>query len=96
MRTSREIAILKLKNRINIYESIKDFLKSIEGIEGIKIVNISSDIAAESSLLADNFHGNPADRLIVATAINKGARLFTKDKQILSWSEFGHIRAVRV
>ena len=91
-----EIAMLKSKKRINIYEPIKDFLKSIENIEGVEIVGISPDIAAESTLLIDNFHGDPADRIIAATAISRGAHLLTRDKQILSWAELGNVRVIKV
>jgi PIN domain nuclease of toxin-antitoxin system len=31
------------------------------------------------------FHGDPADRIIVATAIENGATLVTADEKILSW-----------
>ena len=34
------------------------------------------------------FHGDPADRIIVATAIENGATLMTADTKILSWSLF--------
>ena len=34
------------------------------------------------------FHGDPADRMIVATAIENGATLMTADTKILSWSLF--------
>ena len=91
-----EIAMLKSKRRINIYKPIKEFLKSIVEIEGIKIVDITYDIAADSTLLLDNFHGDPADRIIAATAINKEAVLLTRDRQILEWAALGNIKAVEV
>ena len=34
------------------------------------------------------FHGDPADHMIVATAIENGATLMTADTKILSWSLF--------
>jgi len=34
------------------------------------------------------FHGDPADRIIVASAIENGATLMTADEKILSWSQF--------
>lgn len=89
-----EIAMLRSKKRINIYEPIKNFLQSIESIRGIDIINISSAIAAESTLLIDGFHGDPADRIIVATAVNNGATLLTRDRKILSWAELGNIKAI--
>lgn len=89
-----EIAMLKSKRRLNIYTPIKEFLKSIIEIDGLKVVDISTEIAADSTVLLDDFHGDPADRIIVATAINSNAVLLTRDKQIISWSKFGHIRLI--
>jgi PIN domain nuclease of toxin-antitoxin system len=91
-----EIAMLKNKKRINIYEPLKDFLQAITDIDGIKVIDILPDIAADSVSLTDDFHGDPADRIIAATAINAGAVLLTRDQQILSWVEMGNIRAVQV
>jgi len=91
-----EIAMLKSKKRINIYEPLKDFLQSITDIDGIEVIDLLPDIASDSVLLTDDFHGDPADRIIAATAINCGAILLTRDQQILSWAERGHIRSVEV
>ncbi|WP_375319124.1 type II toxin-antitoxin system VapC family toxin [Candidatus Tisiphia endosymbiont of Oplodontha viridula] len=89
-----EIAMLQFKKRINIYEPIKDFLESITDINGISIKDISPEIAAESILLMDKFHGDPADRIIVATAKCYGATLFTRDQKILTWANLGHIKSL--
>ena len=91
-----EIAMLKSKKRINVYKPIKEFLKAIVEIDGIRVVDISPDIAADSTLLLDDFHGDPADRIIAATAINNGAILLTSDRAILSWAELGNIKAIEV
>lgn len=42
-------------------------------------------IAAQAGLLPD-LHGDPADRIIVATALAGGHELITADRQILAWS----------
>jgi PIN domain nuclease of toxin-antitoxin system len=89
-----EIAMLKFKKRINIYEPIKDFLESIANINGLFIKDISPEIAAESISLMDDFHGDPADRIIVATAKCYGATLFTRDQKILTWANLGHIKSL--
>lgn len=91
-----EIAMLKSKKRINIYKPIKEFLKAIVEIDGIKVIDISCNIAADSTRLLDDFHGDPADRIIAATAINKEAILLTRDYKILSWAKLGNIKAVAV
>ncbi|MDZ7752099.1 MAG: hypothetical protein U5S82_10630 [Gammaproteobacteria bacterium] len=33
-----------------------------------------------------NFHGDPADRMIVAAALRHGAELVTADRRILDWN----------
>ncbi|WP_341794263.1 type II toxin-antitoxin system VapC family toxin [Rickettsia endosymbiont of Rhinocyllus conicus] len=91
-----EIAMLSFKKRINIYEPIKDFLNSITDINGLAIKDISSEIAAESISLMDDFHDDPADRIIVATAKCLGATLLTRDQKILTWAKLGHIKSISI
>ena len=90
-----EIAMLSYKKRIHIFEPIKNFLSSIEEISGINICEISAEVAAESTSLQNNFHGDPADRIIVSTARVYSATLLTRDKQILQWSEYGSIKCLK-
>ena len=90
-----EIAMLKSKKRINIYEPLKDFLQSIIDIDGIKFIDIAAKIASESVVLTDDFHGDPADRIITATAISESAILLTRDEKILSWAQLGNIRTIK-
>ena len=50
----------------------------------------------ESSFLPGDFHGDPADRIIVATARNKDLLLLTRDKKILSYAEEKHLYCLKV
>ena len=90
-----EIAMLKSKRRINIYEPIRDFLESITNIDGLSVKDISAEIAAESVQLMDDFHGDPADRIIVATAKCYGSTLLSRDQKILTWASLGHIKSLK-
>ena len=61
-----------------ISESFKEEVES--GLAG-------GDIAVESVLLMNTgFHNDPADQLIVATAMLAGMRLATTDRQIVGWA----------
>ena len=91
-----EIAMLKSKKRINIYEPITEFLKSITAIEGLTIIDITPEIAANSTTLLEDFHGDPADRIITASCVNYGAMLLTRDHQIISWADSGSIKVQKV
>ena len=51
---------------------------------GVQEVVMSSEIAVLASEL-DDLHGDPIDRVIVATAIVEGAILLTADRPILDW-----------
>ena len=89
-----EIAMLAEKKRINIFEPLASFLQSIAEIKGLTVLEISPMIAAESVRLPDNFHGDPSDRIIVASALCNGGTLLTKDRKILDWAQMGHIKAL--
>lgn len=51
---------------------------------GVREVAMSSEVAVLASEL-DDLHGDPIDRVIVATAIVEGAVLLTADRPILDW-----------
>ena len=51
--------------------------------DGLIEIPVDGGIAARAGLLAD-MHGDPADRLIVATAL-QGYQLVTADWRILDW-----------
>lgn len=58
----------------------------------IALLEITADIAVAAGRLGlQGFHGDPADRLIVATAIELGVELVTKDKNI---REFAGVKTV--
>ena len=50
---------------------------------GLTELGVDGDIAVRAGLLSD-MHGDPADRIIVATAL-EGHQLVTADRRILDW-----------
>ena len=55
---------------------------------GLKEIPIGGEIAVESVLLMNSgFHADPADQLIVATAMLRGMRLATTDRRIIGWAQ---------
>jgi PIN domain nuclease of toxin-antitoxin system len=53
---------------------------------GLLELPITGAIGLQAAAL-DDFHGDPADRLIVATALASTARLITADERILDWKK---------
>ena len=77
-----EIALLKDKGRIRFPEDVGHWRR--EQLEqGVAEVPVNGTIAIRAIGLPD-LHADPADRLIVATAL-EGHRLVTADERILSW-----------
>ena len=77
-----EIAMLRLKGRLQM-PSLKRWRHSLLD-EGLREISITGEIGIKACELR-NFHADPADRLIVATAVEHGATLVTADEQILKW-----------
>lgn len=80
-----EVAMLAVKGRISLSQPVSRWMDSLleNGLREIAVSGALSVIAVE----LQNFHGDPADRIIVATAIDTSACLVTADKKILSWSK---------
>ena len=56
---------------------------------GIMLAPLTPDILCESVMLPGDFHKDPADRMIVATARIMKANLFTRDRKILEYAQQG-------
>ena len=76
-----EIAMLIAKKRIIVDMACDLFIKEILSARKIQVLAISAEIAALSQ---SNFflHGNPADRIIAATALQQKSPLLTSDKKL--------------
>ncbi|WP_319526571.1 type II toxin-antitoxin system VapC family toxin [uncultured Desulfosarcina sp.] len=82
-----EISMLVQKERLEIRMEMDVWRKEL--IEsGLREIPLGGEIAIRSAVLRD-FHGDPADRMIVATALQLSATLVTADKKILDWQNIG-------
>ena len=71
------------KGRIRLSDDVHTWRREHRD-QGVLEIPIDGDIGIRAAGLAD-FHADPADRLIVATAL-AGHRLVTSDRRILGWS----------
>ena len=78
-----EIAMLRAKDRVDFPEDVGQWRRELLG-QGLIEIPVDGDIGIRANTLA-NFHADPADRIIVATALG-GHRLVTADERILGWS----------
>jgi PIN domain nuclease of toxin-antitoxin system len=78
-----EIALLAAKNRLELEQEPATLRTDLLNT-GIIELPLTGDIAILAVGL-DTLHGDPADRLIVATAIAQNATLMTADRALLRW-----------
>lgn len=75
-----EIALLIAQERIVVQGSTEAFLKLIIQRPGLFVLDLSPEIAALAYQFPADFPGDPADRIIAATARAHGLTLVTKDQ----------------
>lgn len=80
-----EVALLADKDRLRLTLEVNDWIARSERLPFVTFIPIDNAITLKSVFLPGDFHSDPADRIIVATAITSGAPLVTKDERILSY-----------
>lgn len=91
-----EVGMLEAKGRIRFETDCMNWIDRALGAPGISMVPLLPEISISSSRLPGNFHGDPADRIIVATARHIGATLITKDKRILAYGKQNFLKVLSV
>lgn len=78
-----EIAMLVERGRLSLTVPVEDWRQRVLEA-GVIEIPVSGEIGIAAVNLS-NFHSDPADRIITATAIINSAQLITADTRILSW-----------
>jgi len=82
-----EIAMLVAKQRLAFNMDVQDWVNQASKYPGIRLIGLDAEVAVLSTRLPGNFHGDPADRMIVATCMKHNVPLISKDKMIRSWGQ---------
>jgi PIN domain nuclease of toxin-antitoxin system len=81
-----EISTKVTNGKLSLDRNIDVWIQQALARPRIKLIDMSSEIAVLAGKLGnEGLHGDPADRLIVATAIHHGADLVSKDRAIRSF-----------
>jgi PIN domain nuclease of toxin-antitoxin system len=75
-----ELALLLARGRIHVYGTLDTAVRTL--IEGVAVKPITPEIAVLSTQFPAAFPGDPADRLIAATARAEGLVLITRDENM--------------
>ena len=89
-----EVAMLEHKGRLTLAGDCEDWVHASLGAPGIQLSELTPRLAIASTRLPGPFHGDPADRIIVATARESATTLITADLAILRYADLGHVNAL--
>ena len=77
-----EVATLVEKGRIRLDRSPLDWIEGALALPRIELFPLTPAVAVRAAQLGPTFPGDPADRLIAATALVQSAPLVTKDERL--------------
>lgn len=87
-----EIAKLVEYGRLELPFPISGWFEQAFRYPGLQLYDLTPKIAIESTQLPGNFHRDPADQIMVATARLHGCPLITSDEKILKYS---HVTTIK-
>jgi PIN domain nuclease of toxin-antitoxin system len=89
-----EIGMLMEKGRLALSMALGDFADMLARRREIRIVSIDARVAIGTANLPPGLHGDPGDRMLVATARHLACPLATTDGKILAYAAQGHVQAI--
>jgi PIN domain nuclease of toxin-antitoxin system len=85
------LAMLERSRRVNVSRPIEDWVHDALAYPGVRLLDLTPEIAIASTRLPDPFHKDPADRILVATARALAIPILTADAKILAYP---HVRTL--
>ena len=89
-----ELAMLEKRGKISLDKHIRHWIEDALAAPGLTLAPLTPEIAVDSCALPGEFHRDPADQLIVATARVERAILVTRDSRILDYARRGYVTAM--
>ena len=89
-----EVGMLEAKGRIRFSMEVGEWVRRALGAPGVHLSPLSPEVALDSTRLPEPVHGDPADRILVATARRVGATLVTRDTKILDYGRQGLLSVI--
>jgi len=86
-----EVAHLVARGRLKLTVAVSDWLAKSESLPFVNFIPVDNTIALKSVQLPEPLHQDPADRIIIATAITLGFPLATRDGKI---ADYPHVRTI--
>ena len=86
-----EVALLVAKKRLKFTMSVTDWITKSERLPFFQFLPVDNSVAVKSVNLPHPLHRDPADRLIIATAITIAAPVVTKDEKLI---DYPHVKTI--
>ncbi|MBP1315367.1 MULTISPECIES: type II toxin-antitoxin system VapC family toxin [unclassified Herbaspirillum] len=86
-----EIAMLVEREKLVLSMEVERWMNTVSEIDAVRIVPMDVEILVKSVNLPGEFHKDPADRMIVATARKFSVPLVTKDDKIRAYP---HVKTI--
>jgi PIN domain nuclease of toxin-antitoxin system len=80
-----EITTAIRRGRLQLRMPLDQWLADMNSVPEIRVESISADIAVLAGGLPEPMHGDPADRIIVATTSTLGVPLVTGDRKLQTY-----------
>ncbi len=91
-----EIGMLEAKGRIVLGMPCEKWVATALALPGLRLIGLEPEIAIASSRLPGDIHGDPADRMLAATARARDAVLATADERLVEYGKAGFMRVLDV
>lgn len=89
--TAWEIAMLVERGKLVLSMDVGNWLSTVAQIDAVSFLPVDVEVATKSVDLPGDFHKDPADRMIVATARKLAVPLVTKDDKIRAYP---HVKTI--
>jgi PIN domain nuclease of toxin-antitoxin system len=86
-----EVALLVARDRLTLRAPVEEWIMDALDHPRIRLLELTPRIAVEATHLPGDFHRDPADQIVVATARVYNCPLVTVDRRML---EYSHVRTV--
>jgi len=92
--TAWELGLLAKSGKAAMAAPPAAVFQAFLNLPGVQAQPLTAEILIDSSLLPGQVHGDPADRILIATARALDLTIVTRDRNILTYAESGHVRAL--
>ena len=89
-----EVAMLEAKGRLRFAMDVGEWVRRALTAPGVLLADLTPEVAVDSTRLPEPVPGDPADRILIATARRTGATLVTRDARIVDYGRRGLLSVI--